>query len=143
MKALKDLWHYAEVLDEVIGAIEVSEDCISKAYLEQEIENHLLSTENLRTEKDEWWNKGFEVMVEIIEDAPSVIPKPKEGEWIPCSERLPSEFSDDERVLVTTDVDEMGVIFMPIYDVKSWYRKGCITAWMPLPEPWKGADDDL
>ncbi len=78
----QDLWHYAEVLDEVIDAIEVSEDCISKAYLEQEIENHLLSTENLRTEKDEWWNKAFDVMVKIIEDAPSVVPSRAEGEWI-------------------------------------------------------------
>lgn len=63
-------------------------------------------------------------------------------EWIPCSERLPSEFSDDERVLATTEVDELGVIIMPIYDVKSWYRKGYISAWMPLPKPWKGADDE-
>ena len=70
-----------------LPTIEVSEDCISKAYLEQEIENHLLSTENLRTEKDEWWNKAFEVMVEIIEHAPSVIPKPKEGEWINKQEK--------------------------------------------------------
>ena len=29
----QDLWHYAEMLDEAIGAIEVSEDCISREYL--------------------------------------------------------------------------------------------------------------
>jgi hypothetical protein len=62
-------------------------------------------------------------------------------EWIPCSARLPSEFNDDERVLATTEVDGLGVILIPTYDVRSWYRKGYITAWMPLPEPWKGADD--
>ncbi len=65
--------------------------------------------------------------------------------WIPCSRGLPSEFSelsDDERVLATTEVDGLGVILIPAYDVESWYRKGYITAWMPLPEPWKGADDD-
>ena len=68
-----------------------------------------------------------------------------EREWIPCSERLPSEFSDDERVLVTinVDVDGLGVILIPTYDVKSWYLKGYITAWMPLPEPWKGAYDEM
>ena len=65
-----------------------------------------------------------------------------QGEWIPCSERLPSEFSDDERVLATTEVDGLGVILTPTYYVKSWYRKGYITAWMPLPAPWKGADDE-
>ena len=58
-------------------------------------------------------------------------------EWIPCSERLPREYSDDERVLATTDVDGLGVILIPIYDVKSYYYKGYISAWMPLPEPWK------
>ena len=62
--------------------------------------------------------------------------------WIPCSERLPREYSDEERVLATTDVDGVGVIIMPIYDVKSWYLKGYVSAWMPLPEPWKGADDE-
>ncbi len=61
--------------------------------------------------------------------------------WIPCSERLPNEYSDDERVLAATDVDGLGVILIPIYDVKSWYRKGYISAWMPLPKPWKGATD--
>ena len=57
--------------------------------------------------------------------------------WIPCSERLPREYSDDERVLATTDVDGLGVILIPIYDVVSWYRKGYISAWMPLPKPYE------
>lgn len=61
------------------------------------------------------------------------------SEWIPCSERLPSEFSDDERVLATTDVDVdgLGVILIPAYDVKSWYLKRYISAWMPLPKPYE------
>lgn len=61
-----------------------------------------------------------------------------EREWIPCSERLPSEFGDGERVLATVEADGLGVILIPAYDVKSWYLKGYITAWMPQPEPWKG-----
>ena len=71
-----------------------------------------------------------------------VTPADRPQGWIPCSERLPSEFSDDERVLATAEVDGLGVILMPSYDVKSWYLKGYITAWMPSPEPWKGADDE-
>ena len=59
------------------------------------------------------------------------------GEWIPCSERLPREYSDGERVLATTDVDGLGVIIIPIYDVTSWYYKGYISAWMPLPKPYE------
>ena len=70
-----------------------------------------------------------------IEHQPTI--EPKCGEWIPCSERLPRGYSDDERVLATTSVDNLGVIIMPIYDVVSWYRKGYISAWMPLPEPYR------
>lgn len=109
---------------------EVSEDAISR----EEVYRAIITCGEI--------DNDLNHLYEVIENFPSVIPKPKEGEWIPCSEKLPSEFSDDERVLVTTDVDEMGVIIMPIYDVKSWYRKGYITAWMPLPKPWKGADDE-
>ena len=63
-------------------------------------------------------------------------------EWTPCSERTPSNFSEDETVLATTDVDGDRVIPMFAFDVKSFYLKGYISAWMPLPEPWKGADDE-
>lgn len=63
-------------------------------------------------------------------------------EWIPCSERMPSNFSEDETVLATTDVDGDRVIPMFAFDVKSFYLKGYISAWMPLPKPWKGADDE-
>ena len=57
--------------------------------------------------------------------------------WIPCSERLPSNFSEDETVLATTDVDGDRVIPMFAFDVKSFYLKGYISAWMPLPEPYR------
>ena len=80
-----------------------------------------------------------EISRHVMNSIPSAENK---GEWIPCSERLPNEFSDDKRVLVTTDVDELGVILMPVYDVKSWYLKGYISAWMPAPKPWEGADDE-
>lgn len=59
--------------------------------------------------------------------------------WIPCRERLPKDL---ERVLATINVDELGVIIMPACDVKSWYRKGYVSAWMPLPKPWKGVDNE-
>lgn len=71
-------------------------------------------------------------IINVIESEPSI----EMPIWIPCSERLPREYSDDERVLVTTDVDGLGVIIIPIYDVVSWYYKGYISAWMPLPKPY-------
>ena len=69
--------------------------------------------------------------------------------WIPCSERLPNE---QGQYLVT----------FPLCNGEPWvyvlsFNKGKfyetddewgdveyddVTAWMPLPEPWKGADDE-
>ena len=69
------------------------------------------------------------------------------GEWIPCSERLPKEKA---RVLT---YDTMGDIVFGQYDKGRWYweAEACadywakndgVTAWMPLPEPYKGGDEE-
>lgn len=59
---------------ESLPTIEVSDDCISKAYLEQEIENQTMTVEK---DKEYWrgWNNALDKVVEVIEDAPSVVPK--------------------------------------------------------------------
>ena len=71
-------------------------------------------------------------------------------EWIPCSERLPRPYTE---VLVC---DECGWISMGSYRPCDVTEKDSgwstltrikiptdgIIAWMPLPEPWKGADDE-
>ena len=67
-----------------------------------------------------------------------------EQQWIPCSERLPKH--DGEKYLVTLYSDRINVVSMRISycymnrdgfwsDVPVGYE---VTAWMPLPEPWKG-----
>lgn len=62
--------------------------------------------------------------------------------WIPCSERLPKENTE---VLMSL---EWG-IDIGEYRNGDWhsewinyYDDGDVLAWMPLPEPWKGADDE-
>ena len=70
----------------------------------------------------------------LIDNAPTI---DAVSEWIPCSERLPSNFSEDETVLATTDVDGDRVIAMFAIDVKSFYLKGYVSAWMPLPKPYE------
>lgn len=64
-----------------LPTIEISEDCISKAYLEQEIENQAMTVEK---DKEYWrgWNNSLDKVVELIEDAPPVVPSRAEGEWI-------------------------------------------------------------
>ena len=90
-----------------------------------------------------------EALIEAIDNAETVwdvveniINRPQG--WIPCSERLPKE---EGIYLVTAtncifDTEEIvvGTCYFNIEYGFSNNRK--ILAWMPLPEPWKGADDD-
>ena len=57
-------------------------------------------------------------------------------EWIPCKERLPKEA---ETILVTIN----GKTFFAPFGINEESSKELGTvAWMPLPEPWEGADDE-
>ena len=63
--------------------------------------------------------------------------------WIPCSERLPKENTE---VLISL---EWG-IDIGEYRNGDWhsewinhYDDDDVLAWMPLPKPWKGADDEV
>ena len=63
-----------------------------------------------------------------------------EREWIPCSERLPEK---DELVLVTV-WNGVSIAWRNIYggweSAEDMYEKGDVTAWMPLPTPYKGGE---
>ena len=64
--------------------------------------------------------------------------------WIPCSERLPSEDEQDPElgVIVTLGNGYSGLQYDWYHD-GHWYDwDGFVVAWMPLPKPWKGADDE-
>ena len=84
------------------------------------------------------WNDAIDA---IIENEPSA---DRPQEWIPCSERLPTKaghylcsFNKPNRI------DNIYV------DLAYWtggrwygYLANEINAWMPLPKPWEGADDE-
>lgn len=60
-------------------------------------------------------------------------------QWIPCSERLPE---DEQDVIGTTDEGIAEKVWYNKHS-KTWYgspftRRKTVTAWMPLPEPYKG-----
>ena len=70
--------------------------------------------------------------------------------WIPCSERLPSEKDYIGDVVIwCTDKSIVGVGWY-YESTKSWATiddtfppiLGEVIAWMPLPKPWEGADDE-
>ena len=63
--------------------------------------------------------------------------------WIPCSEGLPKENTE---VLISLEWGSVDIgwvrqgIWMSAY-INDY--EGDVLAWMPLPKPWKGANDDI
>ena len=89
------------------------------------------------------------VTKEVIER--EIMDIPSADRWIPCTERLPEERQD---VYVTVFWDDYGDT-ITAYGMRTQFGwslwntaeaeliKGyTVIAWMPLPEPWKGADDE-
>ena len=74
---------------------------------------------------------------------------PSADRWIPCSERLPSE---QGQYLVTFPLSNGDPwVYVLSFCKGKFYETDDewgdaeyddVTAWMPLPEPWKGADDE-
>ena len=78
-----------------------------------------------------------------IKELPSAQP---EQWWTPCSERLPEK---DGRYQVTRYDYVANTEFIDIlwYEENLWWNRHstgdyAVTAWMPLPEPWKGEQND-
>ena len=111
------------------------------------------------------WSDAYDkaYIIGALEEVPSA---DRQQEWIPCSERLPNE---GEVVLVCLRIEshkaeweeqrsiEFGRISSDRYDCYGigweWLNESgadywqadwnnSILAWMPLPEPWKGADNE-
>ena len=97
---------------------------------------------------------GFVVMGVTEEDIDLAPTIDAVSEWIPCSERLPS---DGQYVIIqyydTVWKNHVSVVgacynnlegFVDTGYGEAWFGDGNddVLAWMPLPEPWKGADDE-
>ena len=86
---------------------------------------------------------GFEVKSHCLVELELVPSADRPQEWIPCSERLPKS---DYMCLVSCKTKK-GVksVNRAYYSDGFWHGSGSMSgveAWMPLPEPWKGAGDE-
>lgn len=80
---------------------------------------------------------GISIAIGKVCDAPTINPEPK---WIPCSERLPEDYTDVFVYLFGSPSPYIAWI-----EDTHWYtgdfevdREDEPVAWMPLPEPYKG-----
>ena len=74
---------------------------------------------------------------------------PSADRWIPCSERMPERGED---VLITDEYGDVSIASIEYFsripepwqweDVYGIQITYIVLAWMPLPEPWKGADHE-
>lgn len=86
--------------------------------------------------------------INTIENAPTL---DMTSEWIPCEERLPSkkgEYLVSATIHFIPDhVDDQSTyedVKIAFYSMGyGWLDAENVTAWMPLPKPWKGADDAI
>lgn len=71
--------------------------------------------------------------------------------WIPCSERLPETIGEylitalsnpHKNRIVSAGYYHSRFKEFGTYKVDGSWEKWDVIAWMPLPEPWKGADDE-
>ena len=88
---------------------------------------------------------------EFLVAAIEALQEPQVGSWIPVSERLPE---DEYGVLVTVNGKHNNTTFIDALEIaeydsdEGWIIEGYldwinpdVTAWMPLPECWKGENN--
>ena len=81
----------------------------------------------------------------MIADAPTVYPEqPKMGKWIPCKKKLPEKYGF---YLVSLNNGTTDFCLWNAMEF-GWESSGIfskcdeVTAWMPLPEPYRGGEED-
>ena len=92
------------------------------------------------------------VTLESMDELMSMIANRPHGEWIPCSKKMPEESGPyltwSAIGFVPDHVDEQNTyegIAIANYSKDScdWFGTEKVYAWMPLPDPWEGADDEI
>ena len=98
--------------------------------------------------------EAFADCIKTIEILPSAQPERKKGEWIPVSERLPEDYTDvlvwfeyfrygDYNCLYQTyGIGDYIANYGWMINHETGWHKLRVIAWMPLPEPYKGDEQD-
>ena len=142
---------FADKLKEVIaGAGELINNATQHAQHVESVEPIRLSDDGTLWVTVEDCDKAKRVIVESGTWCKTFHEEPMQ--WIPCSERLPKEEKRHYWVCTdtgyqcqcwwTNDVYGLGASDRwgwKIFDIPQYQK---VIAWMPLPEPWKGADDE-
>ena len=117
--------------------------------------------EDLIDNADSYTKELHDLMYRAADTIEMLSEKARGQEWIPCSERLPDEHewigtkefgtTISDKVHITFDVNgERFVRTLSLQNgelsnyekrtMDTLYKGWKMVAWMPLPEPWKGAD---
>ena len=118
---------------------------------EKRLIEDILQHENVLASANHIYKSGYRDRQDEIIDI--INSQPKVGEWIPVSKELPE---DDELVLATVNDKHNNVTFENTLMTgcycyaEGWILEGYIdwvgpnvTAWMPLPEPYKEQNDAI
>lgn len=76
--------------------------------------------------------------IEALSVAIEALSQPPADQWIPCSERLPEKSG---AYIVSVDYDgipNVWKMYFTTVEYPRWITFHKVTAWMPLPEPYKG-----
>ena len=122
-------------------------DALWKALFEYEDKTEKQFQESKELDVSDWFLHRIFVQNMNDIDRQTILNLPSTQQWIPCSERLPEK---DGYYLATCDGEICGedqpFTGLAEYENRKWVDDEddyqCVLAWMPLPEPWKGEEDD-
>lgn len=85
-------------------------------------------------ERSDIWHRADSAIASALEIGLRVKKLPSAQQWIPCSESLPEK---DGYYLTTTCYRQ---VYADYWNEDHFDRTEAVTAWMPLPEPYKGEE---
>lgn len=137
-------------------AFDMAIETLSADAVQGERGHMMIDGNKLMLALSEWWYSSFgleeteesKAIHKVMDEVERYVDHEKSADyWIPCSERLPSE---DGFYIATCDGEICGedqpFTGFAEFENRKWVDDEddyqCVLAWMPLPKPWKGADDE-